>query len=171
MPCHVGTHVDAPCHFIPGAPSIDEVGLDRLCGEGIVGRLRVREPHTITAAELDELDVLAGDILVLDTGWWDAADGDRVDHSHLGEDAAARLVERRVKLLGFDAPTPDLPVHRRPAGFGWPVHHLLLSHGVLVAENLTNLVPELTGRLTFVFAPLPVVGADGAPARVLARRL
>ena len=43
--------------------------------------------------------------------------------------------------------------------------------GVLIAENLTNLVPDLTGRVSLLFLPLPIVGADGAPARVLARPL
>jgi kynurenine formamidase len=42
-----------------------------------------------------------------------------------------------VKLLASTA-TPDLAVHRRPIGFDWPVHHSLLSRGVLIAEHLTN---------------------------------
>src|SRR5262249_16026866 len=30
MVCHYGTHVDAPCHFIPGGPAFHEIPLDRL---------------------------------------------------------------------------------------------------------------------------------------------
>jgi len=43
--------------------------------------------------------------------------------------------------------------------------------GTLMSEGVTNLVADLTGRVSLLFLPLPIVGADGAPARVLARPL
>ena len=32
MCVHNGTHVDAPCHFIDGAPSVDQLDLQRFVG-------------------------------------------------------------------------------------------------------------------------------------------
>src|SRR5262249_7594502 len=52
MVCHYGTHVDAPCHFIPGGPAFHEIPLDRLHGPGVVWRLDCAPCETITAARL-----------------------------------------------------------------------------------------------------------------------
>ena len=107
-----------------------------------------------------------GDIVILDTGWW-RTPGDG-EHPSVGEPAARWLVECGVKLLAVDLPTPDLAVHRRPENFDWPVHRMLLGHGVLIGENLANL-GELPDRVEAMFMPLPIAGADGSPARVLVR--
>jgi kynurenine formamidase len=90
-------------------------------------------------------------------------------HPALAVSAARWLVDRGVKLLGLDLPTPDLAVPRRPPGFDWPVHKVLLSSGVLVAEHLTGL-RELAGRrVEAIFGLIRIEGADRAPALVLAR--
>jgi kynurenine formamidase len=60
-------------------------------------------------------------------------------------------------------------VNRRPPGFDWPVHHVLLSRGVLIAENLTNLRALAGRRIEAMVLGLRIEGADGAPARVVAR--
>jgi len=36
MGVHTGTHVDAPVHFIEGAPGMESVSLDALCGPAVV---------------------------------------------------------------------------------------------------------------------------------------
>ena len=36
-------------------------------------------------------------------------------------------------------PTPDIAIDRRPEGFIWPVHRVLLAGGVLIAEQVANL--------------------------------
>jgi kynurenine formamidase len=33
---HVGTHVDAPWHFVPNGRTIDQIPLDDLCGPAVV---------------------------------------------------------------------------------------------------------------------------------------
>ncbi len=38
MGSHTGTHVDAPCHFIPGAKSLAEIELERFIGKCFVTR-------------------------------------------------------------------------------------------------------------------------------------
>jgi kynurenine formamidase len=174
MVCHFGTHVDAPCHFIQDGPAFHEIPLERLHGPGVVWRLAVA-PHGLI-----DVDMLAaarpelrpGDIVLLDTGWADQLGTPRYeDNPSLSEAAAAWLVERGAKLLGVDFATPDLAVNRRPSGFDWPVHHILLAGGVLIAEHLTNL-HELAGhRIEAMFLALNVEGADGAPVRAIARRV
>jgi kynurenine formamidase len=47
----------------------------------------------------------------------------------------------------------------------------LLGNGVLVAENLAGLDQLAGERVEFMFSALNIEDSDGAPARVLARRL
>jgi kynurenine formamidase len=54
-------------------------------------------------------------------------------------------------------------------GFDWPVHHVLLGHGVLVAGHLRNLRPLAGRRIEAMFLALAIEGSDGGPARVAAR--
>jgi kynurenine formamidase len=172
MVCHHGTHVDAPCHFIDGAPSMDEVPLDRLYGPGVVwhvevGALGVVEPKHLEAATPR---VEPGDIVLLDTGWARYVNtGKYEEHAALSPEAAEWLVEQGVKLIGIDCSTPDLTAHRRPPGFDWPVHHILLSHGTLIAEHITNLESLRGKRVEVMAMALGLAGSDGAPARVVAR--
>jgi len=174
MVCHFGTHVDAPCHFIPDGPAFHEIPLDRLHGPGVVWRLDCEPYGVIEPSMFDRARpaLQPGDILLLDTGWADDFGSERYDQNPCLSVAAAEwLVEHRVKLLGVDFATPDLAVDRRGAGFNWPVHHVLLSHGVLIAEHLTNLHSLAGRRIEAMFFALNIEHADGAPARVVARPL
>jgi kynurenine formamidase len=169
---HVATHVDAPRHFLLDGPAMEAVPLDRLMGPGVVLRLEQRPNGIIEADDLARATprIEPGDIVAINTGWatrWGTPDWDH--QPSLSLDAAHWLVERRVKLLAVDTPTPDLPLERRPPNFTWPVHHLLLGHGTLIAEQLANLHTVSGQRVEFLFAPLPIAGSDGSPARVLAR--
>lgn len=172
MVVHFGTHVDAPIHFIADGPAFDEIPLERLYGPGRFVDLPCEPLHAISDADLAECasDVAEGDIVVLNTGWTEHAGRALYDeHPYLTADAAHWLLERNIKLLAVDFPSPDLPIAKRGKGFDWPVHHILLSHGILVAENL-RLQPQLKGRpAEFVFAALNIAGSDGSPARVLGR--
>lgn len=174
MVAHHGTHVDAPRHFMLDGPTFDQIPLERLYGPGVVWRIEKGPLAAIEAADLEAArpQVRPGDIVLLDTGWAQHINTAHYeDHAFLSVGAAEWLVDQRVKLLGVDFSTPDLAAHRRPAGFTWPVHQILLSEGVLVAEHLTNLRPLANRRVEVMFLALPIHGSDGAPARALARPL
>jgi arylformamidase len=81
------------------------------------------------------------------------------DFCALARDAAELLVKARVGIVGIDY----LSIERDddPA---FPVHSLLLSNDVLIAENL-DLLPVAPGWYTLLLAPLRIEGGDGAPAR------
>jgi kynurenine formamidase len=172
MVVHIGTHVDSPRHFFSDGPALDEVPLERLIGSGVVWQIEKTLEGHLEPEDLERMSprLEPGDILVLDTGLVrhvGTPDYDR--HAALSIAAAEWLVERQVKLVAMDMPTPELPLHLRPPGFDWPVHHTLLRDGVLIAEQVTN-APSLAGqRAEFLFLPLNIVGSDGAPARVLGR--
>lgn len=172
---HVGTHVDAPSHVVPGGAAIDEIPVERFSGGAVVSRVDRRPGEEITVD-----DVLAGgpepgpgDFLLVATGWdaWftSAAYG---DHPSLAPELADWVVERGIPFVGVDLITPDLPVTRRGTGFDFPVHRTLLGNDVLIAENLTGLagLAALGGARVHLLAfPLAVRGGDAGPARILAR--
>ena len=149
---HSGTHVDAPLHFVDGAPAAEALPLDVL-----VGPARVLD---LTGVEGEiGADAFAGDLperVLLKTRnseLW-ARDDYVPEHVTLGADAARALVAARVRLVGIDY----LSIGDEEA------HHALLEGGLVVVESL-DLRGVEPGDYDLVCAPLKLVGSDGAPAR------
>jgi arylformamidase len=160
---HTGTHVDAPAHFIDGAPTLEQVPLDRMVGPAQV--LDVRGRAAVDAAALGGHDITA-DILLFRTDnserW--AKSGFQKDFVYLTRDAAELLVGRGVKTIGWDY----LSIEQ----FGsqtFEVHKLLLGRGILIIEGL-DLRGIEPGPYQLACLPLKLEGVDGAPARAVLMR-
>jgi arylformamidase len=161
---HTGTHVDAPAHFIDGAPTLERVGLDRMVGPAQVLDLRGRA--AIDAAALRAHQIHRGDIVLFRTDnserW--ALPGFQKDFVYLTRDAADLLVERGVKTIGWDY----LSIEQ----FGsktFEVHKRLLGEGILIIEGL-DLREIAAGPYLLSCLPLKLEGVDGAPARAVLMR-
>lgn len=168
---HAGTHVDAPWHFVDNGRTIEQVPLDQLCGDAVVIPIRRGPGEEIPAADFDASPepVRPGDIVFLSTGWGAKFEEPEYNvHPYLSEPAAQWLVDRKVKLLGVDMITVDMPASMRPQPFPYPIHHILLENDVLIIENLANL-DRIEGRRVKVYAfPLGISGSDAGQARVVA---
>ncbi len=170
---HSGTHVDAPYHFIAGGRDVADLGLEDVSGDAVGLSVCCEPRQEITARDLESqnADVRPGDIVLVHTGWGAlfGSDPQRYhEHPYLSEDAAEWLVARQAKMVALDCPTPDRPESLRPAGFDFPIHHILLGEDVLVAEHLTRL-EQIVGRRSRAFAfPLPIRHADGSAVRFVA---
>jgi arylformamidase len=174
LAAHAGTHIDAPLHYFADGPGMDNIALDRLCGTGVVWRIDCVAEQVIEIADLEACTPLLqpGDILAVDTGWAQHFGTALYDHHpSFSAKAAAWMVDQRIKLLACDFATPDLVYHLRQPGFDWPVHRLLLAHGILICEHLIGHAALAGQRVEFNFAALPLIDGDGAPARVMARRI
>jgi len=172
MIVHHGTHFDAPRHFVADGPTIDQVPLNRLYGQGVIWDIQMPPRGRIGVAELERATpaMQRGDIVLIDTGWWKQVNTDTYeDHPVLTAEAAEWFVAQGAKLVGVDSSSPDEAVHYRSSDFNYPVHHTLLSNGVLVAEHLTNLSDLAGQRVEIMFLGINLVSSDGAPARVVAR--
>jgi arylformamidase len=164
MGLHCGTHVDAPCHFIPGGPGVEALPLDAL-----VGRCLVVETDAAPLIEPAHLDpaALGAERLLLKTGngslWDDPAF--RRDFVALAPAAATWLVHQGVRLVGIDYVSVD-PYDAEAA----PVHLTLLKAGIVILEGLDlRAVPP--GEYDLAALPIKLEDADGAPARVVLRSL
>lgn len=171
---HVGTHVDAPRHFYSDGPGMDQVPLERLTGEGVAVRINKPLFGAIEAEDLEAVspEIRQGDIVAICMGWskhWGKAEWSR--HPHLSIDAAKWLIDRQIKLVAIDTMTPDMADEKREDDHDFPIHCELLKYGVLIAEQVANLEAVAGSRMEFMFCPMRIVDCDGAPARVLARKI
>ena len=174
MVVHFGTHVDAPCHFVNGAPAMDQVPLERFYGPGVIWHIDSGDRAAIGVAELERATprMRQGDIVLIDTGWWRHINTPRYeDHPFLTGEASDWLVARGAKLVGMDNSSPDQASHYRSKDYDFPVHNTLLGNGVLIAEHLTNLSALAARRVEIMFLAINIAGCDGAPARPVARAL
>jgi arylformamidase len=167
---HVGTHLDAPSHLIEGGKTIAQIPPEVLIGPALVVSFEKAGGEQITAEDLAEVGSggSPGDALLIRTGWGGkfATDGYN-DHPYLSEDAARWIVDRGFRMVGVDTITPEMPGHRRPAGFDFPIHHVLLGNGVLIIEHLY--LEEVIGeRFDLFVGSLKIANGDGSPARALA---
>ena len=147
---HTGTHVDAPLHFIDGAPGTEQLPLDALVGTARVVEATRLDAEGISGLELAERTVFK----TSNSDLW-AREEFAQDFLSLTEDAARLLVERGVRLVGIDY----LSIGDEGA------HHVLLEAGIVAVEGL-DLRGVEAGEYLLVCAPLKLVGSDGAPARV-----
>lgn len=159
---HCGTHVDAPGHFIPGAP-----GVDALPVEALVGPCRVVETDAAPLIEPRHLEGVANGarrlLLKTRSGAFWADPAFRRDFVALSAAAAAWLVAQGSLLVGIDYLSVD-PYDADPAA----AHLTLLGAGVVILEGLDlRRVPP--GDYDLAALPLKLAGADGAPARVILR--
>jgi arylformamidase len=163
---HTGTHVDAPAHQIDGGATLDDIPLDRLVTEALTIDLTAHRRGPVGLDVLDRFlpEVRRNDIVLLRSGnaanWGTGA----YWHGWCYPDAAAAaaLLEAGVSGVGFDGPSAD-PVDSTE----YELHHVWLSGGAIILENLASL-DQLPARCRIVVAPLKVSGANGAPARVFA---
>src|SRR5262245_29609606 len=160
---HTGTHVDAPVHFIGGAPGVDEFPIDAMVGPARV--IEILDKETCTAQDLEAYDIREGERVLLRTSnstrCWNV-DAFVADYAHLDTSAARLLAERRVRMVGIDY----LSIGRGPQGP--EVHRILLAAGVVIVEGL-DLSRVDAGFYDVVCLPLKILGGDGAPARVAVR--
>ncbi|MFA5606901.1 MAG: cyclase family protein [Leucobacter sp.] len=172
---HTGTHVDAPAHLIDGRRTLDAFSLDELVGDALIIDVvdRVREGSLIDAAlvELERFDDIPR-IVVIATGWdrWFGSEN-YLRHPRLDPGLVAELLKRGMRVLAVDMPSVDRDeaetADTTGSSDGLPVHRLVLEADGLIVENLRGL-DALGGRARIGIFPLPLAGADGAPARVVA---
>jgi arylformamidase len=164
---HSGTHIDAPMHFVAGGASIDQVSLDPLIGPARV--IDVADGvQAIDAVELDRHDWRGAQRVLFRTrsslrGWMASPTFHR-DFAYVAPDAAQRLADAGVRLVGIDYLSAEQ--------FGAPAprtHQILLGKGIPIVEGLA-LQGVPAGEYDLIVLPMKVAGHEGAPARAIVRR-
>jgi arylformamidase len=161
---HSGTHVDAPCHFLEGAPGIDEIDLGILVGPARL--FQMQNENKIDRHVLDNLDLNGVTRILFGTkNSALLAQNHTPNYSSVTGDGAQYLVDKGIKLVGIDY----LSIEKYKKE-GYPTHRTLLEAGVVIVEGL-DLSGVPSGDYELLCLPLKLKGADGAPARVFLREL
>ena len=162
---HTGTHLDAQCHFIDGAPASESIPLDACIGPAwVVDATAVEGEHRRRRTSLASTSRRARRASssrrrILSCG---ASPASNPGFIALDGGAAAALVERGVRLVAND--------YLSIAPFGDPVatHRTLLGAGVVILEG-TDLRDVQPGPVDLLCLPIRLSGSDGVPARALVR--
>ncbi len=170
MSSHVGTHIDAPAHFLPQGATVDQLPLDVLIGPAWVAH--IPSVGLVTAELLDRCHLSPGvQRLLLRTDNSPSEPQNQTsregampfDPSYVALDRAAGewLLAKGIRLVGIDGPSVD------PFGAeDFEVHRMLLAHDVVILENLMLAGIE-PGGYRLLCLPLRYEGGDGAPARAV----
>ncbi|MBN1642783.1 MAG: cyclase family protein [Anaerolineae bacterium] len=160
---HTGTHVDAPRHFIPGAPTLNQIPLDRFVGPALV--VHVPDADLLTCDVLASLSIPRGTERVLfrtrnSDYWAESTATFHEDFCAFDEGGARWLIAHGVRLVGIDY------LSVAPFSNTGPTHRALLGAGVIPLEGL-NLSGIEPGFYQLVCLPLRLDGLEGAPARAI----
>jgi arylformamidase len=160
---HIGTHVDAPVHFLKDGKGIEMLSFRVLNGRAYV--VDLPEIDLITQEVLEEAGVPPRTRRVLfktrnSQFWNDPHHEFRQDFVALDESASHWLVQKGVQLVGVD--------YLSVAPFTAPqaTHKTLLKNEVVILEGL-DLRQVGQGRYMLHCLPLKIMGSDGAPARAI----
>lgn len=155
---------------------MDRVALERTCGRGILFDFSGKEgSEAITDADLEAQDqdneLREGDIAILRTDWTDKHWGTSKflgDSPYLTPAAANWLVRKKVTAIVYDF--AEEYVVRKPGftGSECVIHHTILGNGIYNIEYMANLRVITKRVVTIMALPLKLVGAESAPARVVA---
>ena len=159
---HIGTHVDAPLHFIDGAAGVETLPLKLLTGRAYVVYLPAAK--VIDEATLEKAGLPPRTRRVLfrtrNSEIWAREKAFQKDFVAVDASGARWLVKKGVQLVGVDY------LSVAPYGQSKETHRTLLEAGVVVIEGL-DLSHVTQGRYSLYCLPLKLVGSDGAPARAI----
>ncbi len=162
MGAHTGTHMDAPLHFISGAPGMDTMPITAAIGPCRV--IELDDEQSISRASLEAHEPLTGERILLKTRnstqrWWEHPFNEHF--VYISADAARYLAAQGVMTVGVD--------YLSVGGFhrdGTETHQALLEAGIWIIEGL-DLTRVPAGRYMLHCLPLKIRHGDGAPARAV----
>ncbi len=166
MVANTGTYLDTPAHRYRGGGDLADLRLESVVD--LPGVALDATGPSVDAALFAGRD-LAGRAVLVRTGWsrhWGTDEYGSPDHPFLTGDAAERLVEAGVALVGIDSVNID---DTSAAGGGHrPVHSRLLAAGIPFLEHLRGLEELGTRGFRFFAVPVKVRGMGTFPVRAFA---
>lgn len=168
---HCGTHMDAPCHFLPDGQTMDQVNLQACCGNARIVNLAPAEPSELITVERFQSalsDPLSpGERLLLRTDWYHRypAAEYRDQLPRISNQLAQWFVQQQVRLLGVEPPSVADVNNRAELT---EVHQTLFRGGVVIVEGLANLDQIGSQQCQFIALPLRIDQGDGCPVRAIA---
>jgi len=193
---HVGTHIDALCHFSCGGRLFGGVdvnaaqswagGLSKYSVDGVAPVLRrgvlldfagdapLPADREITPEELQaaaRVEIRPGDVVLLRTGWARYFEDARKFIARVCGPGPALAGAQWLSTRGVFAVGSDTVAFEKVPDPAMPVHvHLLVEKGIHIIEclNLEELAAAGVHEFLFIALPLKIRGATGSPVRPVA---
>jgi arylformamidase len=164
---HVGTHMEAPFHYLKDGQDCADIPLERVVGEGVLVDFTdkaIGEPITVEDLRVRGSDIHRGDIVFVRTG---LSHNYRTPRSHdrpyFPVESIRWLAEKKIACLGVDC--SGIEKRDEPTQ---PSHKLLFKHGIPLIEHLAHLDRLTKERFFVVAVPWRVRGLDASPVSVIA---
>ncbi len=157
---HIGTHIDAPAHFLENGIKINDIELDLLCGDAVL--IDARNKFFLDTDLINGLEIHSK-MLVFCTMHYNKWGTDEYYSNYpvISHELCDELIKKRVKMILLDTPSPD----KSP----YEIHPRLFGANILIAENIIN-TEKLIGRKNIRIYALPLKAkVCGAPARIIAQ--
>ena len=162
---HIGTHMDAPRHYLPEGAGIETFPIS--AGVGRARVIAIHDAELIRVSELKPYRLTKGERVLFKTRnseecWTTSKFQEKF--VHIPHPTAAYLAECGIQTVGVD--------YLSVGGYdtdGPETHRTLLKAGIWIIEGL-NLKDVEPGDYDLICLPLNIVGSDGAPARAVLRR-
>lgn len=158
---HIGTHIDAPAHFLENGKTIDQIILPIVNGVCRVVDCTACVDR-ITIDDIQKIAPQKNEIILLKTrnSFCEPTDAFNYNFIYLDAQAAQYCVKQKIKAIGIDylGIERNQPQHE--------THTQLLKHDIAIIEGL-RLAPVKAGAYFLCCLPLYCVGLDAAPARAV----
>ena len=163
---HVGTHVDAPLHFIAGGNTVDKMPLNATIGRARV--IEIKDKESIKLKELEPYNLRRGERILfktLNSARCYKTDEFIEDYVYFSIEVAQHLVDRGVRAVGLDYISIGTYKNRENLH---DTHQILLENGVYIIEGI-NLSGVKPGRYELICLPILLERGDAASARAILR--
>jgi kynurenine formamidase len=129
---HVSTHIDAPMHLTGNKKFICEFSLEQFFGKGYL--LNMRDETTSQIKLKCKKEINEGDIVLLYTGHdqkW-GTESYFKNYPLIDRDLCQSLIEKKVKMVGMDLPSPDI--------YPFEIHKSFFDANILIIRLPKDLV-------------------------------
>jgi arylformamidase len=163
MSSHMGTHVDAPYHFLDDDLTMEQAPLEAYIGPATVVTVQ-REAGPLTPEDFPGLDwSRVQRLLVHSIASAKPLDQFPTEFVYPSPELAGLMARYGVVLFGSDAPSMDNMNSKTLPG-----HKALRRHRIAILEGLLLTgVPD--GSYELIALPLKIAGGDGSPVRAILR--
>jgi arylformamidase len=158
---HIGTHIEAPLHCLRDGADLSQIPLEQLMGDAVI--IDLSKASSDSGVSLEQVKraaeeaggVRKGDIVFCMMG----------ENDYFSTEGLRWLVGRGMKLMGVDSGGVELP---RTVSHANKNHLILFRAGIPLIERLAHMEKLSASRVKVYAFPVPVVGLDAFPLRVVA---
>ncbi|MDD3126194.1 MAG: cyclase family protein [Candidatus Izemoplasmatales bacterium] len=166
---HVGTHLDAPLHFIENGDDVASIAIDKVIGYANKISVTPNEYGILPTALIEKAYIgitKKHKKLLIDTGWEKCGKGADFFTGFYGFESTffAFLKQYNIELLGTDMPSIKYNLSDQKQA-----HHDLLSEKVVIVESMINL-DKLDDTFWLVCLPLKWIGLEASMVRAVASK-